>query len=244
MIIDLIRRFSRQIIAVWRQRVGIDLLPLLTTVRLSGLILAAIALWGFAEIAEHVARDQTQAFDISVLYAIHRLQRPWLTPIMIFITDIGAPSVLVVASVLVSIRLIMRRHKNEAMTLAIAGFGALALNTLLKSLFERARPALWARVVDVSLSSFPSGHAMLSIVVYGFFGYSLAVRYPKKRGWIFAFTTLLIGLIGFSRLYFGVHWLTDVIAGYAAGLVWLISCIISLEIWRHRHDLKRTNIRD
>ena len=210
---------------------------LLTTVRVSGLVLAAIELWGFSELAEEVVQDETHGFDTSVLFAVQQLQRDWLTPIMVFVTEIGDPTVLVSLSVLVSVGLLVRQRNFEAMTIAIAGFGALGLNTLLKQLFERSRPALWSRVVDVRFYSFPSGHAMLSIVIYGILGYLLALRFPKQRSWIVFGTSVLIVLIGFSRLYLGVHWLTDVIAGYAAGFVWLVTCVLSLEIWRHRREL-------
>jgi undecaprenyl-diphosphatase len=101
---------------------------------------------------------------------------------------------------------------------------------LLKLLFGRARPALWDRIIHVGLHSFPSGHAMVSIVIYGFIGYILAKQFPQWRGRIFALTFVLIVAIGFSRLYLGVHWPTDVVAGYAAGLVWLIACIQRLEL--------------
>jgi membrane-associated phospholipid phosphatase len=237
MFINAIRELSQRIITFWRRQIGTQVQPLLTTVRIIGLVLSAIALWLFAEIAEEVIQDETHAFDTSVLFAIQKLQQPWLTPIMVFITNIGDPTLLVSLCVIVSIGLVVRKQKSEAMTVAIAAFGALGLNFLLKQLFERSRPALWSRVVDVRFYSFPSGHAMLSIVIYGILGYLLTTRYPNQRGWIVLGTSILIVLIGFSRLYLGVHWLTDVIAGYAAGFVWLMSCILSLEIWRYRRDL-------
>jgi undecaprenyl-diphosphatase len=236
MLFDIIQRLRRRILLFWRRRIGAQIQPLLTTVRLSGLILAAIALWFFAELSEEVLENETQAFDMRVLFAIQALQSPWLTPPMVAITEIGDPTVLVVLCTVLSVGLLMRR-RSEAMTVAIAALGALGLNFLLKQLFERSRPTLWARVVDVNFYSFPSGHAMLSIVFYGLLGCLLASRYPQHRGWIVAGTSLLIVLIGFSRLYLGVHWLTDVLAGYAAGFVWLVTCILSLEIWWYRHDL-------
>lgn len=238
MLFNLIRRLSKQIIAAWKQRVGAKVLPLLTTVRLAGLGLAAIALWVFAKIAEEVLEKETQAFDTSVLLSIERLHTPWLDPIMLFLTGLGDPTILVSVCVGVSLFLVWRKQRSEAMTIASAAIGALGLNLLLKNLFARARPQLWERVVDVRYYSFPSGHAMLSMVIYGLVGYLLASRFRTWRRTIATVTTVFILLIGFSRLYFGVHWLTDVIAGYAAGMVWLVTCVLSLEIWRQRSQLK------
>lgn len=232
-------RITRWILQVWRKYLGNRLQPLLTTVRLGGLILAAIALWLFAELAEEVMQNESRLLDTNVLFAIQQLQRPWLDPIMVFITDSGDPTILVSLCVIASIWLLFRRQRSEAMTLAIAAFGAAGLNSLLKNLFERDRPALWSRIVDVRHYSFPSGHAMLSIVIYGLLGYLLAQRFPRWRGWILTGVTIAVVLIGFSRLYLGVHWLTDIIAGYLAGLVWLVACILSLEIWQHRQELTR-----
>lgn len=239
MLLEIIRRSSRRILTFWRRNVGSRIAPLLNTVRFVGLVTAAIALWGFAELAETVMHDQTQAFDTTVLLAIEKLQAPWLTPIMVFITSIGDPTVLLVVGTLMSVVLLFRHRRSEAMTIALGGFGALGLNLLLKRLFERSRPELWSRTVEVKFYSFPSGHAMLSIVMYGLLGYLLSTRYPKHRNLIILTISVLIALIGFSRLYLGVHWFTDVIAGYAAGFVWLITCVLSLEIWRHRKDLSR-----
>ncbi|GAP94477.1 phosphatase PAP2 family protein [Leptolyngbya sp. NIES-2104] len=239
MLIEIIRRSSRRILTFWRRKVGNRVAPLLTAIRLTGLVAAAIALWGFAELAETVMRDQTQAFDTSVLLAIQKLQAPWLTPIIVFITCIGDPTILLIVGTLMSAVLLMRHQKSEAMTIALGGFGALGLNLLLKRLFERSRPELWSRTVEVKFYSFPSGHAMLSIVMYGLLGYLLATRYPKYRNLIILSMLILIALIGFSRMYLGVHWFTDIIAGYAAGFVWLMTCVLSLEIWRHRKDLSK-----
>ena len=87
-------------------------------------------------------------------------------------------------------------------------------------MFDRDRPELW-KLVDskTHTSSFPSGHAMMSLVIYGLIGYLLAVRLPRWRWWIAIGTILIVTIIGFSRLYLGIHWPTDVAAGYAAGLI-------------------------
>ncbi|MBD2120631.1 phosphatase PAP2 family protein [Trichocoleus sp. FACHB-262] len=229
---------SAQVIRVWRDRVGPKLLPLLSTVRLGGLVLAGLALWGFAEIADEVLEKETQAFDTTILLSLRELHNPLLDRLMIAITFLGEPTELTIMSLALGAWLLWRGQRSEATTLAIAAAGAAGLNVLLKDVFARARPALWARIVDVKYYSFPSGHAMLSVVVYGLLGYLLATHFKRWRVGILISTAVLIAAIGFSRLYLGVHWPTDVLAGYAAGLVWLMTCILSIEIWRHRGTIR------
>ena len=206
------------------------LLSLITAIRLGGLAIAALALWGFAAIAEEVLEKETRAFDTEILLALKRLHTPVLDQIMIGFTFLGEPKLLLVLCLALGALLLIRNHRSEARTIAIAGVEAVGLNALLKLLFARARPQLWERVVDVRFYSFPSGHSMISMVIYGLLGYFLMSRYPRWRWLIATLTVLLVAAIGFSRLYLGVHWPTDVIAGYTAGMVWLIACILSLEI--------------
>ncbi|PSB24726.1 phosphatase PAP2 family protein [Stenomitos frigidus] len=226
---------SQRILRVWRENVGPRILPLLTTVRFIGLMIAAFALWGFYEIAEGVLEQETQSLDTRILMAIRQWHTPFLDRLMVVITNLGNPSVLLVASLLLAAFLLWRKRRAETVTLAIAAIGALGLNVVLKDLFARSRPELWQRTVDVNFYSFPSGHAMMSVVVFGIIGYLLAAHLPRWRLVIATLTVLLVCAIGFSRLYFGVHWPTDIVAGYAAGTVWLVACILSLEIWKRRY---------
>ena len=209
------------------------LFSLLLTIRVVGLLIAGFAIWVFAQIADEVVEKETTTTDTQILEAIRRLHTPLLDQSMVGITFLGQPSVLVVLSLSLGIWLLFQHRRSEATTLAIAAIGAAGLNYWLKELFARDRPALWDRVVDVRYYSFPSGHAMVSVVMYGLIGYLLAKTFPRWRVLIFILTVLLVVAIGFSRLYLGVHWPTDIAAGYAAGLVWLIACIYTLD-WRNR----------
>ncbi|MBC1298384.1 phosphatase PAP2 family protein, partial [Nostoc sp. UCD122] len=149
--------------------------------------------------------------------------------IMLGITLLGDPLVMLISSLGLAISPLYSNRRRQTTILGIAGVGAILLNCLMKIFFGRARPALWKHIINVGQHSFPSGHAMVSIVIYGFTGYILAKQFPEWRFWIYGLTVFLVAAIGFSRLYLGVHWLTDVTAGYAAGLVWLIACILILE---------------
>lgn len=229
-----LHHLSKKIVLLWQEKVTPKLLPLLSVIRIGGLVAAGLSLWGFATIAREVLEKETNNLDVEVLLTLKSWHRPLLDRAMLGITFLGNPDVLLVICFLVGIWLLGRRRRAQATTLAIAGLGAVGLNYLLKDLFARTRPALWERIVDVRSYSFPSGHAMISLVVYGAIGYLLVLRFPRWQPLILSLTALLISAIGFSRLYLGVHWPTDVAAGYAAGLLWLLACILSLEVWRSR----------
>lgn len=227
-----IRDLSHFIYHTWKNRVSPKLIPLLSTMGAIGIVIAALALWGFAAIADEVLEKETDAFDTSVLLALQQLHTPLLDQLMLGFTFIGNPKVLFVATLGICLGLILWRRRVEAAILATSGVGAIGLNFLLKELFARARPELWQQIVDVRYYSFPSGHAMISVVIYGLLGYFLATQFKRQSGWIIGLTALLVVIIGFSRLYLGVHWPTDIIAGYAAGLIWLVACVLTLEVWR------------
>ncbi|WP_224412834.1 phosphatase PAP2 family protein [Oscillatoria salina] len=215
------------------------LLPLLLTIRVGGLILAGFALWSFAEIAEEILERESYFFDKQILLAIAQWHNPLADRIVVGLTYLGQPTFLLIVCTVLGIGLLFNRKRSEATTLAIAAFGAAGLNLLLKDLFARDRPQLWDRIVDVNFYSFPSGHAMISMVIYGAIAYLLAINFPKWRVAIVVTAVFLILSIGFTRLYLGVHWPTDVIAGYAAGIVWLVTCILSLELFKARREVDR-----
>jgi undecaprenyl-diphosphatase len=215
------------------------LFSLLTAIRLSGLAIAIFALWGFVELADEVLEQETEAIDRAILLTVRQFHAPWLDRLMVGITHLGDFSVLTFACITCMGVLLYRKRRSKAVTLAIAAVGAGFLNFILKAGFGRDRPELWARTVEAGFSSFPSGHAMTSLVIYGAIAYLLVRSVKGWRRWlVVVLAALLIGAIGFSRLYLGVHWPTDVMAGYTAGLVWLIACIISLEVWQDYRNLK------
>jgi undecaprenyl-diphosphatase len=222
--------YSNKLIQGWKEQVSSRLSPLLSLLWVGGFAIAAFCVWGFFEIAERVFAEQTTELDTAILQRIYELHTPLLNQIMTGITFLGNGSTLIYLSCIVGIFLLVSRKFASAFTLVIVASGGIGLNIWLKNVFARVRPALWERIVDAGNYSFPSGHAMVSLVVYGFIGYLLIANFRSWSSVILFFTALLILAIGFSRLYLGVHWPTDIIAGYAAGLVWLISCILSLEI--------------
>jgi undecaprenyl-diphosphatase len=118
--------------------------------------------------------------------------------------------------------------------------GGSALCTTLKMIFQRGRPETATEFITHQTWSFPSGHAMNSLIGYGFMAYLLLERTHDRRARaaIVAATALLVGIVGFSRLYLAVHYLSDVIAGFLAGATWLLVCIGGYRFARSRIELK------
>lgn len=119
--------------------------------------------------------------------------------------------------------LIWRRYWQEAATLAVATLGILILvDEILKPFFGRRRPPKPRLVEDLSRDSFPSGHAAGNFVLYFYLSFIIAARYPKLRIYVYGLATIIVILIGFASIYTKAHWLTDVLAGYVFGYIWLI----------------------
>ena len=149
-----------------------------------------------------------------------------LTPVAIFLTDLGSPIFLTIVTLLTSFFLWWRGQRGMAVHMIIAGAGAGLLSRSFKLFFARERPSEWPMLVDVSHYSYPSGHALASTAVYLTLAI-LAYEYLQTpvRRWIglVAMATLAIG-IGLTRIYLGVHFPSDVIAGSMVGLAWAMTC--------------------
>ena len=198
--------------------------------------LAATAI--FAAVAKAVAEGMTQSFDESVLRWVEQYRTPTLDAIMLEITALGAGSVLILMVLTVSVFLWLTDHKWSVYMLLLGVFGGLAANAVLKRIFSRPRPSVVELGEAVHTLSFPSGHAMTSMIVYGCVAY-LVGRLggtSRLRHVTWAGAGVLIVLIGISRLYLGVHYPSDVIAGFFGGLAWLGLIAFSLNALQYFAD--------
>lgn len=196
------------------------------------LLFSAVMLTVFAVLVWETMFEKTMAaFDNGIFWLVRYFTSPGLDQVMIFISDLGYGWPYAAIVVGVFLLLGWRRRWRDGVALAICLGGGAVLNWLLKHLFARARPDLF-HVVAAAGYSFPSGHAMISLCFYGMAAY-LAVRHIRSwhgRLAVISIVSLLIAAIGVSRIYLGVHYPSDVVAGYAAGSMWLAFCI-SLFMW-------------
>ncbi|MHB1419660.1 MAG: phosphatase PAP2 family protein [Bacillota bacterium] len=204
---------------------------------LSGVTLAGIFLLVFAKISEDLLSKELGIFDTQVSIWVRYISSLRTTEIMMGITFLGSTAFLVsLAMIITGIFLHRGRPKMESMTVPIVLVGGFILDDILKIVFHRSRPV--HMLVNASGWSFPSGHALVSFTFYGFLAYIL---WTGNRGKAIKITGSLILLgtalfIGISRIYLGVHFPSDVIAGYAAGGFWAVSCILGLETLRYNRE--------
>ena len=201
-----------------------------------GLAITLLALWLFGAITEDVlTQDPLTRFDVTLLDLLHRHATPAGVAVFTAITRLGSATVM---TVLAASGILLLAARQEWIVLggwAAAFAGAGLLDHWLKVVIHRPRPPYAAAFLHYSSWSFPSGHAMGSLVGYGMLAYVLLVLGPRNRRTqqlIVAATAVVVVTIGVSRLYLGVHYFSDVVGGYAAGLLWLSVCISAVEITR------------
>jgi membrane-associated phospholipid phosphatase len=188
------------------------------------LLIAALLFWLpvviFARIASEILERQPVHGDSVVLTWVHSASSPFLDQLAIHVTNAGDFLAVIALAVIAAGILIRRGRPSDASTLIFGVGGAVVLNEILKLYFRRPRPTLWHQIVDSSGYSFPSGHAMMSS--------ALAISFILigwKSRWRYLILTIglgYIGVIGLSRMYLGVHFPTDIAAGWCVSLVWVL----------------------
>lgn len=196
-----------------------------------GFSVAVVGTAIFAGLADEVREGATQAFDDSILRWVGTYRRPLLDSAMLEVTALGTGLVVLAIVTVAALFLFLTRHRYSALLLLVSTGGGLLLNTILKLGFSRPRPQVVEWGTHAVSSSFPSGHAMSSAIVYGTVAY-LAARLQRRRWarWLtMAIALTIILLISSSRIYLGVHYPSDVAAGMLIGLAWAGFCMATLE---------------
>lgn len=198
---------------------------------LAALVLLAGFVWAFAALADEVLEGETRGFDTALLLALRNpadLADPigpgWLEEIGRDFTALGGVAVLSLAVLAVIGFCLLQARPRTALLVFFASTGGLLLSSLLKHGFERPRPDLVPHGSIVYTASFPSGHSMMSALVYLTLAALLARGQPDRRVRLYLLAlALFVTLgVGVSRVYLGVHWPTDVLAGWAAGAAWAL----------------------
>lgn len=199
---------------------------------LGALLVLAGSLWAFGWIVDEQIRQGDTSNDERLAEWLHGRATDPFNDVFRAITTLGNFTTLVVVTVIAVTVFWRRRERTDAVFVLFAFLGAQVLSSAMKLGFRRERPFFPDPLATESSFSFPSGHALISLAVYGSIALVLARRLPRRvdRMLLYAATALLILAIGFSRLYLGVHFLSDVLAGFAAGAAWLALLYIALEV--------------
>ena len=226
--------------ASWMSRLGRHELGFLIT-----LAVVAAVIWGFTELAGEVIEGDTHALDRQVLLAMRHasdlsdpIGPPWFEELARDVTALGGVGLLSLLTLAVAGFLWLEDKGRAALLLVVAIAGGLTASMLLKAGFDRPRPELVPHGSHVYTSSFPSGHSMMAAIVYLTLG-ALLARFQRRRrlkAYVLALAAVITFSVGASRVYLGVHWPTDVLAGWTAGAAWALACwLVARQMQRKGH---------
>lgn len=214
---------------------------------LLAIALVIAALWGFISLADEVTEGGTHDFDRHVVRSMRQADEPaapigplWVQEMGRDATALGGNGFIVLLTLVVIGFLLMSNRRATAVFMAIAVTGGFLASQLLKILISRPRPEIVPHLSHVHTHSFPSGHAMISAVVYLSLGAITATVVGRRRlkWYVLSVALLLTLIVGVSRVYLGVHYPTDVLAGWTAGLGWALLCWLVARLLQKRGQIE------
>jgi undecaprenyl-diphosphatase len=208
---------------------------------------AAAALWGFVALVDEVLEGEVRDIDGRLLLSLRNPQDasdplgpPWLEELMRDITAFGGTGPLAFITLAGMVYLLLRRRLRTALFLFAAIAGGQLLSSLLKAGFDRPRPDLVPHGMTVYTASFPSGHAMMTAIVYLTLAALLARSESRRRlkAFLLLLATSVTLMVGISRVYLGVHWPSDVLGGWMIGSAWAAGCWTLIVLLQRRGDIE------
>jgi len=206
-----------------------------------GAVTLIAATWLFSVIAEDIInKEQLSTWDVEISNTIHAHATRSVTIAMLIITNLHSTVTVGIFASAITIYFLRRRLKDWALTFALSVYGGLVLNVMLKDIFQRARPHFDDPIVTLTSYSFPSGH---TIVATTFYGALCAFVVSRVHGWAWRVLAIvvalfMIALVGFTRIYLGAHYLSDVLGAMTEGVFWLSLCLTGVHTMR-RWRVKR-----
>lgn len=214
------------------------------------LALAAAAFWAFAELTEEVMGGKTHTFDTAILLALRApgapadpLGPPWFEDLARDVTGLGGFGVLGFLTLATAGVLWLSHTRRTVLYVLVAVAGGITLSSTAKAFFDRPHPDLVPHGTLVYTASFPSGHSLMAAVVYLTLAALVGRTFPQQ--WIQVYVVVLAVFItlavGISRVYLGVHWPTDVLASWAAGAAWALTCAALADALSRRGAIEAAN---
>lgn len=209
-----------------------------------GALLLVMAAWFFGSIAEDVVTaDTITVVDFEVARWFHAHRNPVLTKFMLFISDIHSVLGIILWSMLTALIFIWKKDWYWLLGLAVSVGGGMLVNVLVKYAFHRARPSVDEPLLTLMTYSFPSGHTAGSMLFYGVLTAYLVchVRFWRWQIPIVTIAVLMVVIVGISRMYLGVHYLSDVLAAIAESIAWLALSLTAISTLRRRNQVHDVN---
>jgi undecaprenyl-diphosphatase len=213
----------------------------------TAVLIALLATWGFVAVADELLEGETQRFDDWVLHSLRVPGQPheaigpaWVHDFFANVTALGSGSIAALIGVIVAGALWIQGRRYSIALICISLAGAGLITAFLKDVFGRQRPPVEFRSVEAMALSFPSGHSFISAVLYLTIGAMLAQVAPGRamKIYIMVVAVLLTFFVGLSRIFLGVHYATDVIGGWCAGILWAAICLLAGYWLRSRRRTK------
>lgn len=206
-----------------------------------GLIVAVLAIWAFSALLDAVLDNATLVrFDVWAVNWIHARATSRGLDVFSAISNAGSPRAMTILAIGGAIALIMMRRRVALTTWIAAFVGSTVIENVIKLAVHRSRPPYGAKYLINHSYSFPSGHAMASFIGVGMLLYTLGLFWHPRRPWRTIVTVLgicFVLLVGFSRLYLGVHYPSDVLGGFTASAAWMAVCVSGMGIVLHRRGI-------
>ncbi|SMX48778.1 phosphatidylglycerophosphatase B [Maliponia aquimaris] len=206
-----------------------------------------VTIWAFAELADEVFDGATHDLDRDLLLLLRTpgdiaipLGPPWLQEMARDLTALGGVAVLTLATLATAGFFLLRRQIGTMVYLLATVGGGIAVSSIAKEFFDRPRPDLVPHGSMVSTASFPSGHSMMAAVAYLTLGVLIAriLASRRQKAYVLSLAVTVTILVGLSRVYLGVHWPTDVLAGWLAGTGWAFICLLGAKLLSHKGHLE------
>ncbi|NCN44968.1 MAG: hypothetical protein COU63_00085 [Candidatus Pacebacteria bacterium CG10_big_fil_rev_8_21_14_0_10_36_11] len=190
-----------------------------------GLIFSIVSIVSFNDLADFATNKNLVNLDNQFISWVNTIRTPLLTQTMFFFTHLGGAVILSLATLIISL-LLLKKHRKETALFLISMIMGVVINSTLKTMFDRPRPQFNALAYE-STYSFPSAHAMNNFIFYillTYLTYHLS-KNKKLTSLVGIFSISMVGIISFSRIYLGVHYFSDVIAGFVAGFWWIMTIL-------------------
>lgn len=192
-----------------------------------GLFITVLTLGIFLEIAENIVDKEIIFFDAAIMSLVYFFRSEGLTVFMKFVTELGGEIFISTSILLIILLLYLKNYKKDMVLFSFILFLGIGLNLLLKEFFQRPRPEFFPLIHEATYS-FPSGHAMNSFMFYTCLSFFIFRKMKNNllKIILMCLSALLILLIGISRIYLGVHYPSDILGGYIAGLCWFVMVLL------------------